>query len=73
MQAFRVPWAVQVLDAISRVAMNINIETNFKGGHTRALHWTPLTLTASITASTFFSRDRAFAFRVGDNFHGVFL
>jgi hypothetical protein len=40
---------------------------------TRALHWTPLALTASITASTFFRRLRAFAFRVGDSFHGVFL
>ena len=33
----------------------------------------PLALTASITASTFFSRARAFAFRVTDNFQGVFL
>lgn len=41
--------------------------------HTREAHSIPLALTASITASTFFSRARAFAFRVADNFQGVFL
>jgi len=40
---------------------------------TNAAQFTPLALTASITESTFFSRERAFAFRVGDNFQGVFL
>lgn len=40
---------------------------------TSATHWTPLDRTASITASTFFSRARAFALRVGDSFQGTFL
>ena len=40
---------------------------------TSASHCTPLSRTASITESTFFSRARWFAFRVLDNFQGVFL
>jgi hypothetical protein len=36
-------------------------------------HCTPLALTASMTASTFFSRARALAFRVTESFQGVFL
>ena len=43
------------------------------GRHTRAPHSIPLALTASMTASTFFSLDLAFALRVTDNFQGVFL
>jgi hypothetical protein len=40
---------------------------------TREAVFTPLALTASITASTFFSRERALALRVTESFHGVFL
>lgn len=40
---------------------------------TNAAHLTPLSLTASMTESTRFRRARTFAFRVRDNFHGVFL
>ncbi|OJT08856.1 Protein cms1 [Trametes pubescens] len=36
-------------------------------------HSTPLSFTASITESTNFRRERTFALRVRDNFHGVFL
>lgn len=41
--------------------------------HTRAEHSMPLARTASMTASTFLSRDRTLALRVVDSFHGVFL
>jgi hypothetical protein len=40
---------------------------------TKDLHWTPLARTASMTASTFFRRERTLALRVTDSFHGVFL
>jgi len=38
----------------------------------KAPHCTPLARTVSITSSTFFNRARWLAFRVLDNFHGVF-
>ena len=70
-QAFHVLLGVAGLDPDSKPVRRMDWGNG--GLRTRALHWTPLALTASITASTFFSRARAFAFRVTDNFHGVFL
>ncbi|THH14717.1 hypothetical protein EW146_g5648 [Bondarzewia mesenterica] len=53
--------------------MLIYVHTKKKKKSTSAEHSTPLALTASITASTFFKRDLTFALRVLDSRHGVFL
>ena len=44
-----------------------------RGRRTSAVHSTPLARTASMTASTFFSRERTFALRVTESFIGIFL